>query len=64
MKLSLLQRPKTQQLYQLKTQQVKLKNIKKIQIKIKAFMNLENKVPQSHLYSLVPQILEWAFQSD
>ena len=32
-----------------------------IQSKIK---NLENKVPQSHLYSLVPQILEWAFQSD
>lgn len=26
--------------------------------------NLENKVPQSHLYSLVPQIFEWAFQSD
>lgn len=25
---------------------------------------LENRVPQSHLYSLVPQILECAFQSD
>jgi len=25
---------------------------------------LEKRVPQSHLYSLVPQILEWAFQSD
>ena len=25
---------------------------------------LENSVPQSHLYSLVPQILLWAFQSD
>lgn len=25
---------------------------------------LEKSVPQSHLYSLVPQILEWAFQSD
>ena len=25
---------------------------------------LEKRVPQSHLYSLVPQVLEWAFQSD
>ena len=25
---------------------------------------LEKRVPQSHLYSLVPQILLWAFQSD
>lgn len=27
-------------------------------------MYLEKRVPQSHLYSLVPQVLEWAFQSD
>ncbi|CAA6654760.1 unnamed protein product [Spirodela intermedia] len=26
--------------------------------------NLEKRVPQSHLYSRVPQILMWAFQSD
>lgn len=26
--------------------------------------DLENKVPQSHLYSLVPQTFKWAFQSD
>lgn len=25
---------------------------------------LEKSVPQSHLYSLVPQVFEWAFQSD
>lgn len=25
---------------------------------------LEKRVPQSHLYSLVPHVLEWAFQSD
>lgn len=25
---------------------------------------LENRVPQSHLYSRVPQTFEWAFQSD
>ena len=28
------------------------------------YTNLEKIVPQSHLYSLVPQVLEWAFQSD
>lgn len=27
-------------------------------------MDLENIVPQSHLYSLVPQIFKWAFKSD
>ena len=26
--------------------------------------NVENKVPQSHLYNLVPQVFIWAFQSD
>lgn len=26
--------------------------------------NLEKIVPQSHLYSLVPQVFKWAFQSD
>lgn len=30
----------------------------------KLYTYLENRVPQSHLYSLVPQILLWAFQSD
>ena len=35
-----------------------------IKSKSKKKKNLENKVPQSHLHSLVPQILEWAFQSD
>lgn len=27
-------------------------------------VNLEKMVPQSHLYSLVPQVFWWAFQSD
>lgn len=31
---------------------------------IKEFIYLEKRVPQSHLYSLVPQVLEWALQSD
>lgn len=38
-----------------------MKNKQRWEIKI---ANLENRVPQSHLYSLVPQIFEWAFQSD
>lgn len=39
--------------------------IKSTQLKKKKINNyLENIVPQSHLYSLVPQVLEWAFQSD
>lgn len=42
---------------------IKKKKKKKKRV-LNQYTNLEKIVPQSHLYSLVPQVLEWAFQSD
>lgn len=64
MKLSLLQNQTKHQSVQNWTKTKKIrKNVTK-SAKNKNTKNLENKVPQSHLYSLVPQVFICAFQSD